>query len=113
MFDSVGNYAEEKQLLIHALELWKEQGNLQKVADTLRSLSVTNLLLGLPNEGIPQAKEALEIYKQLVQMVWQGDCLYYLASLLHADNQLNAAKEAAFQVIDLLSGEGEQFIVSK
>ena len=54
LFNSVGNYAEEKQLLIHALELWEEQGDLYCVADILRFLSVTNLLLGLPNEGIPQ-----------------------------------------------------------
>ena len=112
LFDAVGNYAEEKQLLIYALKLHREQGDIYKVADTLRALSNVNSQLGLLKEGISQAKEALEIYKQLNLIPWQGDCLYYLASLLYEDNQLNAAEEAASHAVDL-SGNGEQFIVCK
>ena len=48
-------------LMFHALKLWREQGDDNNVAQTLRRLSDTSRLMDLPEEGIQQAQEALEI----------------------------------------------------
>ena len=49
---SVGNYPERKQLFIHTLEFWKEQGDDLRVVRTLRHLSDANRMLGLFEEGV-------------------------------------------------------------
>ena len=113
LVSSVGNHIESKRLLTYALILWREQKDLQKVADSLRFLATTNKLLHLPKEGIPQAEEAFGIYGQLGKVGWQGDFLCTLALLLHDDNQLDAAEEAVSSAITLLSGKEEQFKVYK
>ena len=107
-FESVGNYVESKRHLMHALKLWRERGDSFQVAQTLRFISYTNQMLGLPKEGIPQAKEALGIYEQLDDKSGQVLSLQRLASLLHGDGQLDAAEEAASRLIDLSTG-GEQY----
>ena len=109
LFDTVGNYVESKQLFIHALKLWREQGNDLWVAKTLWRISQPNRHLGLTKEGIQQLEEALQIYKQLNDISGQARSLAYLAYLLYSDTQLNAAEGAALQVIDHFSSEGEQF----
>ena len=106
---SIGNDQEEKRLLSHALTLWRELGNSYRVAGALRFLSYVNRNLGLFGEGIQQAEEALEISKQLEDTVEQAMCLEGLASLLIADNQLDAAEDTAFQILDLLPENGEEF----
>ena len=58
-----------------------------------------------------QAKEALGIYEQLDDVSGQARSLCQLAYLLHADRQLDAAEEAALQVISRFSSKGEQFRV--
>ena len=63
LFTAVGNETEYKRLLIHALELWRERGDAFEVGETLRRLSDANRLLDLYDEGIQQAKEALETSK--------------------------------------------------
>ena len=108
LFQSVGRYAEGKQFLSHTLKLWREWGNDFKIAQTLRSLSNANRLLGLRKEGIRQGKEALEIYEQLNDASEQADCLQCLAQMLYDDEQLGAAEEAALRAIDL-SDKGGQF----
>ena len=110
LFDSVGNHAESKRLLIQALGLWRERGDELRVADTLRFTSISNMMLGLYKEGIAQAKEALEIYKRLNHISGQAMSWQSLAWLLHEDDQLDAAEEAALRATDL-SGEGNQFLV--
>jgi len=105
LFWSVGNYVEYKSLLICALELYREQGNSPRVARTLKLTSSANKLLGHYMEGIQQAKEALEIYKQCNDVPGQGYSWQELARLLYYDGQLDAAEEAASQVIDLLEGD--------
>jgi len=107
-FESVANHVERKRLLIHALKLWRERGDKFWVAETLRFISRANQILGLPKEGIPQAKEALGIYEQLDDKSGQTKTLQELASLLYQDGQLDAAEEAASRMIDL-STEGEQY----
>ena len=113
LFDSVGNRVESKQLLLHTLKLWRERGNNFRVAETLRFLSSSNKLLDHYEEGIRQAREALGIYTRLNHVLGQARTLEWLARLLHSDNQLDAAEEAASRAIDLLSGKREQFVVCK
>jgi hypothetical protein len=70
---------EQKRLLTHTLKLERERGNDFGVARALGSLSDANRLLGLYEEGIQQAKEALEIYERLGDTVEQARCLIHLA----------------------------------
>ena len=76
-------------------------------------LSDTNRWLGLYEEGIQQAREGLEIYKQLGDVVGQADSLNTLAYVLYRDGQLDAAENAAFHAIDLVPEKGEEFLVCK
>jgi len=111
LFDRVGNLVEQKQLLTQTLKLWRDQGDDNQVAETLRSLSDANWKMGLYEEGIQQAKEASEAFEWLGDTVGQARSLINLAWLLHDDKQLGAAEEAACHAINLLSGKGEQFKV--
>ena len=111
LFDSVGNYAEEKQLLNHALKLERERGNDDRVALTLIELSDANRLVGLFEEGIHQAREALGIYERIGDTVKQGYSLIRLAWSLHDDKQLKAAEDAASRAIKLLPAKGQEFLV--
>ena len=111
LFRLVGNFVEEKQLLVHTLELWRRRENKFQVAVTLSLLAKANHLLSSYTEGIQQAKESLEIYKQLNNTLGQADALQQLATLLCQTEQLDAAEEAVSQSINLLPEEGEQFRV--
>ena len=110
LFESVGNHVEQKRLLIHALKLWRERGSDHYVARTLRELSDANRIVGLYEEGIQQAEEALVIFGRLGDTVAQAGGLISLAFLLHDIGRLDAAEEAAFGAIDLLPEEGNQFL---
>jgi tetratricopeptide (TPR) repeat protein len=100
-----------KRLLSHALKLYRERGDDLQVARALGRLCDTNRLIGLAKEGIQQAKEALRICERLSDRAEQAECLLVLGWLLRSDNQLDAAEEAAFRVIDLLQETGEQYRV--
>jgi len=108
-FQSVGNEAERKRLLAHALKLYREQGDENQVALTLRFLSDSNRLLRLNKEGIQQAEEALEILNRLGDTTDQARCLIDLARLMYDDGQLGAAEKAASRAIDLVPEKGTQF----
>ena len=108
LFDSLGNLVERKRLLTHALKIWREQGNTHWIAIAVSDLSDTNRQMGLFEEGIQQAKEAADIFEQLDKTANQAECLIDLAWLLWEDGQLNDAKEAVSQAIDLLPEKGEQ-----
>ena len=109
----VGNFAERKRLVDHALKLQSERGNQWEVAHALRILSDANWILDLYEEGIQQAKGALRIYEQLGDEVNQGICWGSLARLLHKDEQLDAAEEAALRSVDLLPETGQEFQLSR
>ena len=110
LFESVGNVAEYKRLLVHTLKLRRKGGGEFLVAETLRRLSNANRGLGLYKEGIQRANEALEIYRRLDSVEGQAQSWRELASLLLSDNQFDAAEEATSQLINLLSDkEGDQF----
>jgi len=111
LFERVGNGTEYKRLLTHTLRLWREQRDDYWAAHTLRRLSNANRLMGLRKEGIQQAKEALEIFKQLGDAEGQARCLIDLAWLLHADKQLDAAEEAASRAFNLIPEKGDQSLV--
>jgi tetratricopeptide (TPR) repeat protein len=81
------------------------------VAQTLGALCQTNRYLKHFAEGIQQAKEALEIHKQLNDKKEQAQCLNNLAYLLCDDKQLDAAEEAALQTNKLLSDTDDQHTV--
>jgi len=113
LLHAVGNYLESKRLLLHALKLQRKRGYSLWVADTLRAICYVNQVLGLHEEGIQQGREALEIYKRLNNTPGRARSLELLGWLLHGDNQLDAAEEAASQAIDLLSDGRDQFTVCK
>ena len=106
----LGDHTGKKQLLGCALKVVREQVDDRRIAQVLRELSDTNRMLGLFEEGIQQAREALEIYQRLGIALGQALCLNYLARLLLGDKQLDAAKEAASQAIDLAPGKGQEFL---
>ena len=104
----IGNYAEQKRLLMHALKLNRERENDGQVANTLYGLSTANRRLGLYEEGIQQAKEALEIYERLGIVARKGRCSISLAHLLYQDNQLGAAEEVVLRTIKNLPEKGQE-----
>jgi tetratricopeptide (TPR) repeat protein len=110
LFDSVGNILEYKRLLVCALKLWREQGNDFQAAQALWILAYTNLRLSSYKEGLLQAKESLEIFERLHDVLGQSRSLRWLAQLLLGDNQLDAAEDAASRSIDLIPAN-QQFEV--
>jgi len=113
LFNAVGNRVERKRLLIHALRLWREEGNDANVARMLQTLSSADRMLGRYKKGIEQAKEALEIFERLNDKSRQIQTLDSLARSLRGDGQLDAAEEAAFRAIDLLPKKGKEFAVTR
>jgi len=100
---------EYKQLLTCTLELQRGWGDNLLVAETLRYMSGANRMLGLYKQGIQQAREALEIYKQYNRMLGQGRTWEELTWLLCDDKQLDLAEEVALQGISLFSNRVHQF----
>ena len=100
LFGLVGNHVEEKRLLVRTLKLRRERGNDFEVAETLRFISDADRRLGLYKEGIERVEEALTIYERLNHITGQALSWRELALLLYDDEQLDAAEEAASQVID-------------
>ena len=105
LFEQDGNHAERKRLLTRALQLGRLRGSDSQVARALRELSDANRRLRLDEEGVQQAKEGSEIYKQLGDTGGQADCLVLLAWALFGDGQLDAAEDTAFRTINLLEDQ--------
>jgi tetratricopeptide (TPR) repeat protein len=104
----VGNHVERKQLLIRALKVYREWGSDLWVATILMELSDANQKIGLHEEGMQRAKEALGVFERLGDAAGQARCLRSLAWALYSNNQFDDAEEATLRIIDLLP-EGEQF----
>jgi tetratricopeptide (TPR) repeat protein len=111
LFEQVGNHAERKRILVHTLALFRERGDDAFIALTSRNLSDANRWSGLHQEGIQQAREALEIYERLGDVMGQARCSNELARLLWADNQLDTARDTASRTIDLIPAKGDEFLV--
>jgi len=60
LFQRVGNYAESKRLLTHALNLSRKQGDDRQLAQIFGGLAAVHLQMGLSEEVIQYAKEASE-----------------------------------------------------
>ena len=113
LFGRVGNYTEQKRLLGHTLELERQRGNDSRVAQTLQDLSLTNRLLHLTEEGIPQAKEALEIFERIGDETGQAQALLELGCLFFDGDQLDAAENATSRGIKFISEEGQEYLFCK
>ena len=109
---SNGNFTEYARLLSHVLKLQRERNDDNNmVALALEKLSNANQVLGLPKEGIDQAKEALDMYEQLGDTLGRARCLGQLARLLYSDGQLDAAEEAIIQSRKLFPEKGHEYKV--
>ena len=106
----VGNFMEQKRLLTHASKLARERKDDSLVAHTLFRLSRANRGLGLHEEGIQQATEALGIYERLGDTIAQARCWKGLAKLFRLEGQLNTAEKAASRAIDRLPEKGQEFL---
>jgi tetratricopeptide (TPR) repeat protein len=113
LFGQIGNFSERKRLLSHTLELWRRLGNSFYVAYTLQLLSTVNQDLELYEEGIQQAKEALEHFKQIGDTYWQMQCLENLAWLFWDSSQLDAAEDVASHAIELAPEEGQEHLLCR
>ena len=113
LFYSVGNWVEYERLLTNSLKLLRERGDDYGVAQGLSNLCEANRLMGLHKEGVQQAKEASEIFERLGDTAKQAGCLIDLAWVLHDDEQLDAAEEAASRAIELTPEEGKKFLVCR
>ena len=109
VFSSVGSYTARKQLLIQALELWRDREDGYRVVQMLMFLAYTNRQLSLYEEGVSQAKEAAEICEKLNITSLQAHSLRCLAWLLRDDNQFGGAEVAASRAIDIHTERGEKF----
>ena len=101
LFDRVGNGVEQNRVLGQSLGLWRERGDDYQVAETLVRLASANRALDFREEGIQQAREALDIFERLGKTGEQVRCLMSLALSLQTDKQLDAAEEAATRAMDL------------
>ena len=113
LLGQVGNYLERKRLLAHTLELERQWGDSFSVAFTLQELSDVNRNLDLYEEGIPQAKEALEIFKRIGNTRWQMQCSGDLAWLLFKVDQLAAAEDVASHAITLVADKSQELLVCR
>ena len=111
LLGSVGNFVGQKRFLTHILILERVGGDDLWVAKVLVSLSDANRLLGLYEEGIRQAKEALGIFERLGDITGQGSGLSSLALLLYDNGRFDAAEEAATCGVELLQGKGQEFLL--
>ena len=107
----VGNFAEQKRLLTHASKLARKRGDDSLIAHTLFCLSRSNRGLGLHEEGLQQAKEALGIYERLGDTTAQARCWKGLAKLFRLEGQLDVSESAASRAIDLLPEKGQELLV--
>ena len=113
LFDRIGNHAERKRLLAHALELERQRGDDYWTALMLRQLSHVNRHLELYKEGIPQAEEALEIFQRIGNTSGEIQSLIQLAWLLLKDEQLDAAENAASRAVGLATRKNQEIHVSR
>ncbi|KAF9791095.1 hypothetical protein BJ322DRAFT_425387 [Thelephora terrestris] len=105
------NEAEEIRLLTHTLRLERRRGDDCRVAETLKALSEANRMQGHRGEAIQQVKEAIEINERLRDTIGQAKSWNELAFVLFYDGQVDAAEDAAFRAINLVSERGQESLV--
>ena len=102
LYHKIGNYGEVQRLLRRALKLYRERGDDAKAAFTLLLLSPTSSWLGLYEEGIQQAREAMAIYQRLGNMERIVACHVWLSSLFRRADRLGDADECETRAIGLI-----------
>ena len=110
---SIGSDAERKVLLSHAVKLEKERSDSYRAALALMYLSDANLELGFYEEGIQQAREALDIIEPLGMPWMTAGSLNMLAWSLYRDGQVDDAEKAATRALNILPEKGQEFIACK
>jgi tetratricopeptide (TPR) repeat protein len=105
-----GNYTEETRLLSHTLALERRWGEDSRVARALQRLSLVNRVQHRLKEGIPQAKEAVEIFERIGDTKRQAQSLFELSCLFSDDGQPDAAEDAASRGIELISEKDQGYI---
>ena len=100
LLEDIGNHADRKQLLEHIWKLEREAGNDYRIALILVVLATTNGMLGLIQEGLDQAREAVEIFERIGDTKKHGHSLLILTTLLSNDHQFHAAEEAASRLFN-------------
>ena len=113
LFRSIGNHTDQKRLLNHTLRLARERGDNARLAVALRNLSDVNRMLSLHEEGIQQAKEAMEVFERLGDTDSQPWVLDNLTWLLISDNKLEAAEAAASRTMELGLETGQETLVCR
>lgn len=88
------------------IDKFERKGGDDQVAELLELLSIVNQRIGLYEEGIGQAKEAIGIFERLGDMKKLADYLTAIAELFLGDKQLDAAEAAASRALRLSSGKG-------
>ena len=111
--EQLGNNAEAVWFFNHALKLAREGRDDYLVATALKNLAGAKHVLGHYKEGIDQAREGLEIFERLGETLDCVQCLTYLARLLLADGQVDAAEEAIVKSISLLPEKGQEVAVCR
>ncbi|KAF9780529.1 hypothetical protein BJ322DRAFT_1213638 [Thelephora terrestris] len=92
---AMGNDAERKSLL-HALTLERVRGNDFGIAEMLQNLSYANQSLGMYEEGIQRAKEALDMFERLAgSMPQKTPC--------HARSSFSRIKAKSFTSANLIT----------
>ena len=113
LLGNIGNHADRKEVLEHIRKLERERGNDYRIALTLTLLAMTNLLLGIVQEGLDQAREAVEIFERIGDIVEHGASLLGLAAALAENHQLHAAEEAGSRALQLLPEKGEEYVACR
>ena len=113
LFGAVGNYAEKKRILTHALALAREREDEIWVAYTLKFLSDANRWLGLVREGRLQAMEAFDIYGRCGQKMGQLTCLLDIVASLYEGGHLSDAEGYAVRLFDILPEEGQEIYLCR
>ena len=104
------NHAEAKRLLTQTLQLERRRRDDRRVAQTLMLLSDSNRMLGLREEGIQEATEAVEIYERLCDITEQAYSLTCLAVAFLGNGQLDVAEYTAHRAIDIVPEGQESFV---
>ena len=97
----VKNSTEAHRLLTHTLKLYRERGDNDQVAKALRKLSQASFELGLIEEGIQQAGEAMTISRQIGDIVGVIGCHIRLSSLFRRAERNDEADECESRLIEL------------
>ncbi|KAF9780524.1 hypothetical protein BJ322DRAFT_297207 [Thelephora terrestris] len=109
LFRSLGDTANNKEVLTRTLTLWRGREDGYRIAQALVFLAYTNRTLNCLKEAISQAEEALEVCERLEVVTMKPHVLRCLAWMLRDDDQLDAAEAVTQRAVDAFRDRGEQY----